>query len=71
MGPKMERALHRLEERRVALERDIVRDLEARFFSSPPPVITATVLHLGLAGIAEEETTTCGGAFETTWLADR
>ncbi len=70
MTPRMREALHRIESRRVALEREIVAEMEARFFTEPAPWPVAEVLHV--AGIPRSDApvpTGCGSSFVLSWFA--
>lgn len=71
--PRMNRALGQLEARRVLLERQIVAELEQRFFSEPWPEIVQAVIHMGPSARSDfqgrDSATSCGSQFTTTWFA--
>jgi hypothetical protein len=68
--PRMRRALHQVEARRIELERAIITDLEERFFAVPEPEVRNAVIHLGLAAIDRSAGTCTGNAsqFSTAWF---
>ncbi|RPI20967.1 MAG: hypothetical protein EHM57_07225 [Actinobacteria bacterium] len=67
--PRMRRALHQVEARRIQLERAIVDDLEERFFADPEPAMRDAMTHLGLAAANRSEGTTTACQFSVVWLA--
>jgi len=66
----MRKALDRVEARRRQIERQILDEIEARFFSQPSPVIDHQVSHLGsaVAGYPEGIATGCASQFSLTWF---
>ncbi len=70
MTPRLQQALERIEARRVALEREIVAEIEARFFVLPEPEIEDVTVHLGAPDPTIDESSTYGTSpFETVWYA--
>ena len=69
--PRMRKALHQVEARRIELERAIICDLEARFFAVPEPEIRNAVIHFGLEAMERSAGTDTGNAshFSTVWFA--
>jgi len=65
----MRKALERIEARRVALEREIIADMEARFFTEPAPDITAAITHSGSGHTEAPSGTGVRSPFEVLWLA--
>lgn len=73
--PKLKKALEQLEARRIELERQIVADLDRKFFNGDErPVRSVTSYRLGTAGydgLLETPPTTTAGAtqYTMTWFA--
>jgi len=71
MSSRMRKALDRVEARRIALESQIIDELEERFFAETAPEVRESVIHLGAAAMNRMEGTCTGSAshFSTTWFA--
>jgi hypothetical protein len=70
--PRMRKALERVEARQVELEREIVSELERRYFSLPEPDIADMTSHSGShrsVSMVGTTGTAPASSFTTVWYA--
>lgn len=67
---RMRKALERVEARQVELEKQIVSELEKRYFATPEPEIQEAVTHVGLhstVSMIGDTGTSPGSTFTALW----